>query len=279
MQTAAGVVGGNVEQLTDSPIAGAAASMAVPFVALVPGAAKNAMSVSLKRMGLREDAPTSQVLKAQKQEAYRVVDDIEGEVKSDALRRFRDELEPAMENVGFDKFDDTAKPRAVLASIERMIKDGKPLDLKTVENVRKRIGKAIQDTAQTPGDNAVAMTMRDQFDNWFEGLAAKDITVRGQDVVGPVVENTAATALKAARAANVKFRKSETIEEIVANAERQGSGLENGLRIGFRQLLKTKTHERLFRRRTQDHARNCGWERWDKPSPSCWRLWVSPWSR
>ena len=246
LQTAAGVTGGVVEARTDSPMAGMAASAAVPFVALVPGAARNAMSVSLERMGLRANAPTSQVLKTQKQEAYRVVDDIEGEVKPTALQRFRDELEPAMENVGFDKFDETAKPRAVLASIERMIKDGKPLDLKTVENVRKRIGKAIQDTAQTPGDNAVAMTMRDQFDNWFEGLAAKDITVRGQDIVGPVVENTAATALKAARAANVKFRKSETIEEIVTNAEMQASGLENGLRIGFRQLLKNKKRMKGF---------------------------------
>ena len=70
--------------------------------------------------------------------------------------------------------------------------------------------------------------------------------MRGQDIVGPVVENTAATALKAARAANVKFRKSETIEEIVTNAEMQASGFENGLRIGFRQLLKNKKRMKGF---------------------------------
>tara|TARA_Y100000593_G_scaffold59044_1_gene109484 strand:+ start:130 stop:1749 length:1620 start_codon:yes stop_codon:yes gene_type:complete len=246
LQTAAGVTGGVVEARTDSPMAGMAASMAVPFLALVPATVRNATAVSMQRAGLKKTAPTSQVLKAQKQEAYRVVDDIEGEVKPNALQRFRDTLEPAMENVGFDKFDETAKPRAVLASIERMIAEGKSLNLKTIENIRKRIGKAIQDTVATPGDNAVAMTMRDQFDAWFEGLAAKDITVRGQEVVGPVVENAAATALKAARDANVKFRKSETIEEIVTNAEGQASGFENGLRIGFRQLLKNKKRIKGF---------------------------------
>ena len=255
LQTLAGTTGGIVEGATDSPVAGMAASMAVPFAALVPAAAKNATVVALRRAGLKENAPTTDILKAQKATAYQNVKDIEGEVKPGALQRLRNELEPAMEAVGFDKFDTAAKPRVVLASIEKMIQDGKSLDLQTIENIRRRIGKAIQDTVATPGDQKVAMTMRDQFDNWFEGLAAKDITVRGQEVVGPVVENAAAAALKVARAANVKFRKSETIEEIVTNAEMQASGFENGLRIGFRQLLKNKKRIKGFSQDEQNIMR------------------------
>jgi len=246
LQTAAGVTGGVVEQRTDSPVAGMAASMAVPFAALVPAAVKNATLVALRRAGLKESAPTTDVLKVQKVNAYQAVKDIEGEVKPRALQRLKDELEPAMEAVGFDKLDTAAKPRVVLTSIEKMIQEGKSLNLQTIENIRRRIGKAIQDTVTTPGDQKVAMTMRDHFDDWFEGLAAKDITVRGQDVIGPVVENAAATALKVARGANVKFRKSETIEEIITSAEMQASGFENGLRIGFRQLLKNKKRIKGF---------------------------------
>ena len=136
----AGTTGGIVEGATDSPVAGMAASMAVPFAALVPAAAKNATVVALRRAGLKENAPTTDILKAQKATAYQNVKDIEGEVKPGALQRLRNELEPAMEAVGFDKFDTAAKPRVVLASIEKMIQDGKSLDLQTIENIRRRIG-------------------------------------------------------------------------------------------------------------------------------------------
>ena len=253
-QTAAGVTGSVVTSATDSPTAGMLSSMAVPFVQLVPRSAKNATVVALKRMGLKEDAPTTDLLKAMKGQAYDAVDDIQGEVKTSALKKFRDNLEPAMEDVGYDKFIGGA-PSAVLRSLDRMIKEGTALDLKRVEQIRKRINIAMENSSMKRGDMAIAMKMRDQFDNWFENLTRKDITVGGQEIPvmpsqpGDVVKNTAAEALKTARAANVKFRKSELIEEIIAGAELQPSGLENGLRIGFRSLLKNKKRLKGF---TQD---------------------------
>lgn len=245
LQAAAGITGEVVQGATDSPTAGFVASMAVPFVALVPSAAKNATIVALRRAGLKEDAPTTDILKRIKSTAYDAVDNIQGEVKPSALQRFKNDLEPAMESVGYDKYISEG-PSQVLKSITKMLENGDSLDLRKIEQIRKRIGITIENSSLKRGDLAIAMKMRDQFDDWFEALAGKDITVNGKEIVGDVVDNAAANALKTARAANVKFRKSEAIDQIIADAELSPSGLENGLRIGFRSLLKNSKRIKGF---------------------------------
>ena len=150
-----------------------------------------------------------------------------------------------MESVGYDKYISEG-PSQVLKSITKMLKNGDSLDLRKIEQIRKRIGITIENSSLKRGDLAIAMKMRDQFDDWFEALAGKDITVNGKEIVGDVVDNAAANALKTARAANVKFRKSEAIDQIIADAELSPSGLENGLRIGFRSLLKNSKRIKGF---------------------------------
>lgn len=247
LQTAAGVTGGVVTETTDSPLLGAAASMAVPFAALVPSVAKNATMVALQRQGLKSDAPTTEVLKAIKSEAYKAVDETKGEIKPSALQRFKINMKREIEEAGYDAdLNPVSGPSNVLKTITKMIKNKRSLNLTRIEQIRKNIGIAIDNATTNLGDKNIAMKMRNSFDDWIDSLKSNDITVDGKPIFGDVVENTAAIALKNARNANAKYRKSEAIEEIVTNAEMQASGFENGLRIGFRQLLKSKKRIKGF---------------------------------
>jgi hypothetical protein len=124
--------------------------------------------------------------------------------------------------------DETLHPKVfgVLNAIAK--RKGRELSIEDLEIVRRQIGIAAKGvTPELADERRIAMIMRDKLDDFVEGFEGSD-------------------ALKAARKAWGVMRRTETVENIIAAAREQASGFENGLRIGFRALLKNKKMLRGF---------------------------------
>lgn len=120
---------------------------------------------------------------------------------------------------------------------------GQNITVKDIEIMRRQIGVALKSIAPEQADERrIAELMQDQLDDMIDNLKPGDVLTGGAQAaeLGPTLE--------AARKAWFHARKSERIEDAVENAKLAASGFENGLRIEFRRILKSKRLSRGFDR-------------------------------
>ncbi len=130
--------------------------------------------------------------------------------------------------------------RALLARTSKVkgmqSRTAKPMTIKDLQVARRQIGIAAR--SAEPDERRIASMMQDHFDDWFAGLKEKDL-------LSGSAEGSAAL-LGQARGLWARSRKAQIIEETIEGAKAAASGFENGLRMGFRALLKNEKKIRGF---------------------------------
>ena len=110
---------------------------------------------------------------------------------------------------------------------------GQEMDVDDLHTLRRLVGSAMRSTDPDKADDRrIAGLIQERLDEYVDNLQSKDIVTGDPTKLGG--------NLKMFRSLYSRSKKSEQIEEIIAKAERQASGFENGIRIGFRNLLNRR---------------------------------------
>ena len=165
---------------------------------------------------LAKKAKTSSELKKSSSGLYKKADDAPTVVSADEYANVLADLEQQMADARIHpkRHPDTT------TTLEMLADDlGKDMTAADLGNIRPIIADAAYSNKPGGGaDRRLAQQLLERFDD--------------------MLDTATAGASKAARAEYLKQRKAQTIERIIETAEVQASGDENGIRIGFRALLK-----------------------------------------
>ena len=192
--------------------------------------AENAILSTDTGKALQQASPTIQQLKTQSRELYDAVDASGVKVDQGDYLQFALELNQTLQKNGFNpKVADKLSPKAqaVLQAIEDGV--GDDFSFGQFDDMRKLANAGSLDL-NNPLEQSLALIIKDSMDDFIDSQAAK-LTGDASEV---------GKQLTQARQLWSRAKKAETIDEVIANASHQASGFENGLRIGFRQLLKNK---------------------------------------
>lgn len=169
-------------------------------------------------------SPEINKLKAATKEAYKALDNTGIKIKPKVYDRFVDNLSAKMKKEGIDK---TLHPKAT-AVMKRMEEDKgtfkTPSELETLRKIAKDAANSIDAPESRLGTIIVK-----KLDKSIDDLSSQ---IGGQ--------------FKQARALAKRGFKSEAITDMIENASHTASGLENGLRIEARKILKSKAKRRGF---------------------------------
>jgi hypothetical protein len=221
LQAAAGASGGAVGEATDSPVLGLMAAMAVPGGKGAVSGIKQLIRNASARKGVVKNAPSTQELKDAAKGALKDAEKTGVVVRSDVGVKIADDLDALAAKEGVAK-GLTDKVFSALAAVRTRV--GKDLDVEDLMIMRKQLGLAAG--SPDPNEARIALKLQDKLDDLIDGTLTKK--------------------LRKFRGLWAKYKKSQTIEEIFERAQDQASGVENGIRIGFRQLLKNKKRLRGF---------------------------------
>lgn len=215
---------------------------------LAGGLGASAAQRGLQQIASRPPTPTIDTLRRAKDAAYKAADNAGVVVKADRFRRAVADIGLEAKKQGLDK---TVTPKAS-GAMRRLLSEadeGRDLSLTEIDTLRKVIRRA----AATPdsGDKAVALTMRNELDNFLDDLKVKDL-VSG--------DAAAVKTLKNARALNTRVSKGQQIDDMLESARERapqfsGSGLENALRTEFRTLARNPKRLNLFTPAEQEAIR------------------------
>lgn len=181
-------------------------------------------------------APSTEDLSSIASPMFKSARDSGAALNGDRYADFLGDLETRLIREGVDKMLHP-KATAVFDAMTKRLGDNPTIaDLMTM---RRQIGIAANSTVPELADERrLAGIMRDQLDDMIDNMTDADLVA---GTAAGVSDN-----LAKARSLWSRAKKSETIDDIIARAELQASGTENGLRIGFRQLLKDKKRLRGF---------------------------------
>lgn len=129
-----------------------------------------------------------------------------------------------------------------IVSLLKNLKDdlGRQPAIEDIVQQRQLIQDAISDG--TPTAKRIGMKMLDAFDDFMDEISTAP---RPDDIIGGVTDDVAKN-LKAFRVDWSRAMKSDAIERIVNEAQLAASGFENGIRMGFKSLLKNPKRLRGF---------------------------------
>ena len=180
---------------------------------------------------LLQAAPSIDRLKKRAGELYSQIDDAKAVVDDTDYLNLAIEVKDLATRQGFDpRTSQQLAPntQALLQLIEDDV--GNPLTFSQIDQTRRMANVAAQSLV-SPIDKAIGSIVKDKLDFFLDGQADKLAKSGDAELSGK---------FKQARQLWSKAKKAETLDELVANADLQASGFENGLRIGFRSLLKDK---------------------------------------
>lgn len=181
-----------------------------------------------------DTAPQTEELSDLSRAKYKLVDDSGAKLTEDSFLDFATRAENLSEVEGiYGPLH--PKLSSVMSSISNQV--GKELDVTRLQQIRRHIGLAKAGDAN-PDERRIAIKLIDEFDEFVDGLDVKDL-------VGGTTEGVAKN-FREARKLWAKSKKSETVEDILWNAENTASGFENGVRIEARKILKDKKKLRNF---------------------------------
>jgi len=173
---------------------------------------------------ITQAAPDLKTVKAQSKAAYKALDESNIKIKPAVYDKFVDGLEIKLKKEGIDK---TLTPKSQ-AVIERFVNEKglpkSPSELETLRKVAAGAAKSID-----PPDSRLGTIIIDEIDTAIDSLS-----------------NQIGGKFKEARGLAQRGFKSQTITDMIENASHTASGMENGLRIEARKLLKNKKKRRGF---------------------------------
>ena len=182
---------------------------------------------------LIDSSPDIKDLKAKSREIYKEIDEAGATVDQDKFLDLVMDIEKTAKKMGYDK-DVTPKVSGVLRRVnEELDNVQKVSDIDTLRKVAQ--GAAGSDL---PAEAAIGGAIIQNIDDFFDGLKPSDL--KGENISG------VGKKYKDARALWGQGRKSEMIKEAFDKADNQASGLENGLRVQFRNILNNKKKRKLL---------------------------------
>lgn len=190
---------------------------------------------SLTRQMIKE-APTAEQLKKQSQQLFSKSSGSGAVVSDEGVFNMLSGIQDRMLKSGFDP---DAHPKAATALKVLGKRIGYDADFAELQQMRQFAADVAG--APDPSEARIGSIMLDQIDNHIENLSDADLIA---GVAGSAEK--AASDLSKARALWGRMRKREMIDEVFKKAENQASGVENGLRTGFRQILNNKKKSRGF---------------------------------
>lgn len=225
------VLGDTVLELTGSP-ALAAAAHSLPTAALELIGVKGLRGARLKGVKLSNEvaeaitqaAPDLKTIKSNATKAYNDLDNLGIRVKPQVFERFANKLSNKLKGEGIDP---TLHPKST-AAIGRILDDigqsKKPSELDTLRKIAKDAASSID-----PSDARLGNIIVKEIDDALDSLSTQ---------IGGKFEE--------ARALSQRAFKSQAITDMIENASHTASGMENGLRIEARKILKNKKKRRGF---------------------------------
>lgn len=219
-----------VSDVTGSPLAGLAATLAVGSAGAI-------------RKPQKEVAPSSTYLERVADDRYQMLKDSGIEIDQN---KFVSDMSKIAANLRTEGYQEKAFPK-IAGAIEELQNINNPKDWTELQALRKMIknGQASND----PAEKRIASILLDEYDNYLLSLTKGDLIAGKQIDVGGV--------WKDAREAYSKMKKAEIFENMLENAQLDkskftASGSENSLAQQLRQLSKNEKKMRLFTQEEQD---------------------------
>lgn len=191
--------------------------------------------------GAGKTAPDLEKLRGLADAAYAKAENAGVVVSKNSLRRT---VRSIKEHSLYEGLDKTLHPKAT-AVIKRLEESsGKELSFKELETLR-RVAKGAASSIE-PDERRIAGIIVDKIDDFMTNMKPSDVVSRD-----PKAAKVASDSLQSARLLWSRFKKGETVEELVERAKNRagqfsGSGYENALRTEFRQLAQNKKRMRVF---------------------------------
>lgn len=171
---------------------------------------------------ITQASPDLQTIKQAAKTAYQGLDDLGVRIRPLAYEKFANKLAAKLNKQGIDK---TLHPKST-AALNRILDDigqaKKPSEIETLRRIAGDAAKSIEKP-----DARLGSIIVDEIDDALDSI---DL---GKD-------------FKNARALSQRAFKSQAVTDMIENASHTASGLENGLRIEARKLLKNKKRRRGF---------------------------------
>jgi uncharacterized protein (DUF2267 family) len=189
-------------------------------------------------------APTIEQLKSQASAAYKAAEDAGVVISKSSFASLADEITQAANKAGFDA---DLHPR-VAAALKRLATDSADDISFEQAEILRRVMKNASASLQ-PDERRIAQGIVEHFDDYIGRLGAADV-ISGN-------AQRASTSITAARDFYTRLRKAETIEEMLDKARTNApnfsaSGLENTIRIQFKQLANNSRRMRMFTQAEQE---------------------------
>lgn len=197
-------------------------------------------------------APTPTQLRQASKSIYDQVRDLGADIKPDTFSSFAGSVRKEALDIGLDipaaGRSLTPEAQTVFSRLEGLT-DGSPVTVDALERVRRSAQNASS-VASRAGNNADASVNNlivDNIDGFLQKIDKKDFTGDVTNIGGE---------LAAARKLWGKARKSELLDEALEKAGGQASGIENGIRIQFRQIINNKKKSRFFTAEEKEAMKN-----------------------
>jgi len=216
------------EQIDPVEITDMALNVGIPALRTVGQTGVKGIPKALTKKQISQ-APSSEDLGKQAGELFKKT---KGAAKSsaDSYVDLLSKIERDLFEEGFDP-DVHPKVASVFNAISKRL--GKEMGGQDVMTVRRIVQNAAGSVV--PDERRLGMRMMNKIDDWFDGI-----------------DDTASAAAQEARKIWSKAKKVETIDKIFNDATLAASGFENGLRQGFRSLLKNDKKMRGFTKIEKD---------------------------
>lgn len=171
---------------------------------------------------LSKSAPSSDELKRTASGIYKSLDEAGVTVPTKNYNSLADDVARTLKKEGADK---DLTPKAV-AVINRLSADkGADKTLSELDTLRKIANNAA--SSLDPADARLGIIAKQKIDDFLDDIPDEVVSGKGTGA-----------AYRSARDLWQRARKSEDMDILMLNADNQASGLENGIRVQFRSLLK-----------------------------------------
>lgn len=179
--------------------------------------------------------PSTDKLKDAARMTYKEIDDMGVRVKADHYAALASKVTRDTRGKGLDKQVTPAASRAVDRYNELI---GQEVPLSEIEILRE-VAQGAAKNLTNPKEAMLGSMILDVTDQFLD-RSGTDIFTRAPDGVN------IGKRYKVARGLWGQARKGELLQEAIDAADLQASGLENGIRVQFRQILKNKRQKRFF---------------------------------
>jgi len=226
---------------TGKEIGKLAGSVLFPVSGAILGQTAKKLTTDSAKALLKQSTPTIDGLKTAARGVYKEIDNLGATIYSSRIAGLGSKLKSVITKAGFDK-DIHPKVNAALKRFEAA--KGSDLSVSEIDTLRKIAGSAAK--SNEPDEQRLGSLMVNKIDDFLDGLKAKDFKNGGGEV---------GAKFRDARQLWRRVIKSEQLEKAFTDAADQASGFENGIRIQFRQILKSPKKSRGFTKDELDSMR------------------------